>query len=151
MWRIVPVDQVILGDDLHGGLLLVAYVQTADGARFTMAIGMAGSPGMRGRRPGPGMPPQRRRFTAADDRGTSYQLGFMGQSGVGVLELSPAPPHAIRWLDLTTFPGEPAIRDETTGDQYVTQWPPGREYVRRGTTPASLGQPEPRTDVLVPD
>jgi hypothetical protein len=41
--------------------------------------------------------------------------------------------------------------DEPTGDQYVTQWPPGREYVRRGTTATSLGQPEPRTDVLVPD
>jgi hypothetical protein len=32
--------------------------------------------------------------------------------------------------------------DEPTGDQYVTQWPPGREYVRRGTTATSLGQPE---------
>lgn len=41
--------------------------------------------------------------------------------------------------------------DDSTGDQYVTQWPPGREYVRRGTTPTSLGHPEPRTDVLVPD
>jgi hypothetical protein len=40
--------------------------------------------------------------------------------------------------------------DEPTGDQYVTQWPPGREYVRRATTPTGLGQPEPRTDVLVP-
>ena len=39
--------------------------------------------------------------------------------------------------------------DEPTGDQYVTHWPPGREYVRRGTTPTSLGRPEPRTDVLV--
>ena len=41
--------------------------------------------------------------------------------------------------------------DDATGDQYVTQWPPGREYVRNGTTPTSLGPPEPRTDVLVPD
>jgi hypothetical protein len=41
--------------------------------------------------------------------------------------------------------------DEPTGDQYVTQWPPGREYVRRGATATSLGMPEPRTDVLVPD
>ena len=40
--------------------------------------------------------------------------------------------------------------DEPTGDQHVTQWPPGREYVRRGTTPTSLGQPEPCTDVLGP-
>lgn len=41
--------------------------------------------------------------------------------------------------------------DNATGDQYVTQWPPGREYVRRGTTATSLGEPEPCTDVLVPD
>lgn len=41
--------------------------------------------------------------------------------------------------------------DNSTGDQYVTQWPPGREYVRRGTTTTSLGHPEPRTGVLVPD
>jgi hypothetical protein len=41
--------------------------------------------------------------------------------------------------------------DEPTGDQYVTQWPPGREYVRRGTTATSLGEPEQRTDVLMPD
>jgi hypothetical protein len=41
--------------------------------------------------------------------------------------------------------------DDSSGDQYVTQWPPGREYVRRGTTPTSLGEPEQRADVLVPD
>jgi hypothetical protein len=41
--------------------------------------------------------------------------------------------------------------DEPTGDQYVTQWPPGREYVRRGTTATSLGPPESRTDVLGPE
>lgn len=41
--------------------------------------------------------------------------------------------------------------DDPTGDQYVTQWPPGREYVRRGTTATSLGPPEPCTDVLVSD
>lgn len=41
--------------------------------------------------------------------------------------------------------------DEPTGDQYVTQWPPGREYVRRGTTATSLGEPEPRTEILRPD
>ena len=41
--------------------------------------------------------------------------------------------------------------DDATGDQYVTQWPPGLEYVRRGTTATSLGQPEPRVDLLRPD
>jgi hypothetical protein len=39
--------------------------------------------------------------------------------------------------------------DDASGDQCVTQWPPGREYVRRGTTATSLSGPEPLTDVLV--
>ena len=41
--------------------------------------------------------------------------------------------------------------DDATGDQFVTQWPPGREYVRRGTPATSVGQPEPRVDLLGPD
>jgi hypothetical protein len=41
--------------------------------------------------------------------------------------------------------------DDSTGDQFVIQWPPGREYVRRGATATSLGPPEQRADVLVPD
>lgn len=36
------------------------------------------------------------------------------------------------------------------GDQFVTTWPPGREYVRRGTSATKLGEPEARTEHLVP-
>src|SRR3954453_3361288 len=32
--------------------------------------------------------------------------------------------------------------DSDTGDQYVTVWPPGAEFVRRGTTATSVGDPE---------
>jgi Pyridoxamine 5'-phosphate oxidase len=32
--------------------------------------------------------------------------------------------------------------DDATGDQFVTLWPAGREYVRRGVTPTSLGEPQ---------
>jgi hypothetical protein len=39
--------------------------------------------------------------------------------------------------------------DEATGDQHVAIWPPPREFIRRGTTATSLGDPEPATDVLV--
>lgn len=35
-----------------------------------------------------------------------------------------------------------------TGDQYVASWPPGREYVRRSTTPTSVGDPEPVSDLI---
>jgi hypothetical protein len=38
--------------------------------------------------------------------------------------------------------------DHETGDQFVTTWPPGEEYVRRGTTATSVGEPEPRRDLL---
>jgi hypothetical protein len=38
--------------------------------------------------------------------------------------------------------------DHETGDQYVTTWPPGAEYVRRGTTATSVGEPEPLHELL---
>jgi Pyridoxamine 5'-phosphate oxidase len=38
--------------------------------------------------------------------------------------------------------------DDATGDQYVAIWPPAREFVRRGTSATSVGDPEPRTDIL---
>jgi hypothetical protein len=39
--------------------------------------------------------------------------------------------------------------DDATGDQYVARWPPPREYVRRGTTATSLGDPEQAHDITV--
>ncbi len=41
--------------------------------------------------------------------------------------------------------------DDSTGDQYVAHWPPAREFVRRATSPTSVGKPVPRTGILVPD
>ena len=38
--------------------------------------------------------------------------------------------------------------DDATNDQYVTRWPTGEEYVRRGTSATSQGQPEPRSELL---
>jgi len=40
--------------------------------------------------------------------------------------------------------------DPPTGDQHLTRWPPGREFVRRGTSATSVGEPEPVTDLLTP-
>ena len=93
-WRVAPTGKVIRirDGDVRRELLLVAYVQSADGARFTMA----------------GWP--FRRFTAEDDQGASYQVGFRGGHAAGELLLRPDPPHQIRWLDLTTTPGEPPTR-----------------------------------------
>lgn len=40
--------------------------------------------------------------------------------------------------------------DDATGDQFVAIWPPGKEFVRRGTSATSVGEPEPRQDYLDP-
>jgi hypothetical protein len=37
-----------------------------------------------------------------------------------------------------------------SGDQHVALWPPAREFVRRGTSATSVGEPEPVNEVLVP-
>jgi hypothetical protein len=109
---VVPVGQVIPAPMLDGALILLPYIQAPGRARFAAARGVAWSPGGRGLGPEPGTRPQPRRLTAADDQGTSYQPVFRGSPEVGVLELRPAPPHQIRWLDFTIIPGEPAIRIE---------------------------------------
>lgn len=47
-------------------------------------------------------------------------------------------------LDEVTF-----IRyDRATGDQHVTMWPPGREFIRRSTSATSVGPPEPVSDII---
>jgi hypothetical protein len=116
-WRVVPVGQVIpiRGDEIRGDPGLLAYLQTAQGGRFTMAGWMHRA------EPGPDTQPSRprrpisRQFIATDDKGAGYTLGFSTRlSGsaalAGVLDLHPDPQHEIRWLDLRTAPGEPATR-----------------------------------------
>jgi hypothetical protein len=39
--------------------------------------------------------------------------------------------------------------DDTTGDQHVAMWPPGREFIRRGTSATSVGEPESLSDIIV--
>lgn len=39
--------------------------------------------------------------------------------------------------------------DDATGDQFVTRWPPGSEFVRRGTSATTVGPPEPHRDLLI--
>ena len=40
--------------------------------------------------------------------------------------------------------------DDSTGDQFVAMWPPAREFVRRGTSATSLGEPEHGPGILNP-
>jgi len=95
-WRVVPVGQVIKvrDGDVRREVLVVAYVRSADGARFIVA----------------GWPFGPFTATAADDRGVSYQVSWRGELAARELLLRPDPPRRIRWLDLTTAAGEPATR-----------------------------------------
>ena len=90
----MPVGQVIpiRDGDVRRELFLMAYVQSADGAWFTMGGGRFGP------------------LTAADDHGACYQIECRGGHGAAVFLLRPDPPRHIRWLDLITAPGEPATR-----------------------------------------
>jgi hypothetical protein len=141
--RVVPLGQVIPGSFRGGGdLLLLAYVQTPAGARFTTAIAMAGPAGIGSGTMEPGRPPQPHRalparpLTAVDDQGTSYQFLLIGGFRTAVLELVPDPPHAIRWLDLLTASGEPAIRIDLDppDPQPNSQRPPLEVTVTRTAT-----------------
>jgi hypothetical protein len=38
---------------------------------------------------------------------------------------------------------------DATGDQHVARWPPPREFIRRGTSATSLGDPEPASEIIV--
>lgn len=44
-----------------------------------------------------------------------------------------------------------SIRYDDNGDQYVARWPTGVEFVRRATSPTSVGEPERTTDLLQSD
>jgi hypothetical protein len=114
-WRAIPVGRVIRtrAGDVQGELHLLAYAQAAAGARFT-AVSYWG-PGQTSEfhSPPPGVV-HAHQFTAVDDRGTSYRfsasLGASRTEWSGTLDLDPNPPREIRWLDLSTAPGEPVRR-----------------------------------------
>jgi len=124
----VPAGQVIpvRGEEVSGEVTLLSYAQTESGALLTFVA-----------RPGqlnpvdpegpwsimPSQPPVPRRpdlviipfrqFTATDDRGASYRMGYIGTGrppGEWILRLYPHPPRDLSWLDLSATPGEPAVR-----------------------------------------
>ncbi len=119
--RVIPLDQVVpvRGGDVSGEMYLLSYALTEACARFTVVVRARGEfvpPGIEHSgmyRPFAVFPVHQ--FTATDDQGTGYQMGFSGRRGrhpfdmAGEITLHPGPSSSIRWLDLTT-PGEPAVR-----------------------------------------
>jgi hypothetical protein len=105
--RLVPLGQLIQvrGEDLSGEVYLLSYARTATGPQLSLLA-------RTGVRAWPGVPPLER-FTATDDRGTRYRMQVRDLGGEGdgwTLMLLPGPAYDPRWLDLTTAPGEPAVR-----------------------------------------
>jgi hypothetical protein len=81
-------------------------------------------------------------FTAVDDQGTSYQfsasLGPAHTEWSGVLDLLPNPPHEIRWLDLSTTPGEPATRIDLNSQPAWPAPPPEITVTPTAVSPGEL-------------
>ena len=124
----VPGGQVIpvRGDEVSGQVTLLSYAQTESGALLTLVA----RPGqlnrvdperlwsiMSSQHPVPPRPDlvviPFRQFTATDDRGASYRMGYIGTGrplGEWILRLYPHPPRDLSWLDLSATPGEPAVR-----------------------------------------
>lgn len=69
-------------------------------------------------------------YVVADQLGLEPQPGKFHLFRVDIADVT-----FIRW-------------DDATNDQYVTRWPEGGEFVRRGTSATSVGDPEPRHDLL---
>jgi Sigma-70, region 4 len=128
-YRAIPVGQMIpvrardsapWGEDVSGEMYLLSYAQTAPGALLTMVARSRGEFAPPDVEPSGNYQPcgtfPADRFTATDDKGTSYRMTFSGRGGrhpselAGQITLHPAPPPDIRWLDLATTPGEPAVR-----------------------------------------
>ncbi len=98
--------------NLSGELNLLAYAQTAGGARFTVTWRYHGrvDPVRYGAAMHNAVFPKL--FSASDDQGHRYRLDFMFSSGpdwAGEIKVLPEPPEQTRWLDFSA-PGEPAVR-----------------------------------------
>lgn len=117
--RVVPIGRTIAfrDEDVRAELYVLSYARTASGPQLSVLA--------RTRDQSDEWQPSGPRlfdpFSATDDTGTRYQVDIlpMGSGPTGwVLMLRPDPPHELRWLDLMTTAGGPAVRidlDTTAG------------------------------------
>ena len=157
--RVVRLGQLIpvRDQDTDGEVYLLSYTYTAAGPQLSMLAPARLRPAPPGQpephRPvtPPGDGPRRRltdgwlpasrleQFTAADDQGTRYQMTVLpmadGPDGWTLL-LHPRAVHEARWLDLTTSPGQPAVRLDLTPPAPAQQ----DTTVTVTTAPASPGE-----------
>jgi hypothetical protein len=99
----------------RGEVVLLAAVFAADRAALAVTARTCGPPRMSGPQVRDPLLELLSGGTAADDRGTSYQLNFTGGGSddewTGRLEFSPLPPPSARWLDVTLGSGQPVRLD----------------------------------------
>jgi hypothetical protein len=116
----------VRGENGRGELYLLSYAQTASGPQLSV-FAWARYP--RGPLKSPAARPGEllilpslgvadlEQLTATDERGTRYKMRVRDLGGGPdgwTLMMDPSPPHDPRWLDLTTTPGEPAVRIDLT-------------------------------------
>jgi len=109
--RVVPLGALVpvRAKGVSGEITLLSFAQPASRGLLTMIVRTC-SPGQHD----PNTVFSVLDFGATDDRGNHYGIGLHGSgfSGPGewILRLHPDPPRDLRWLDLSTTPGEPATR-----------------------------------------
>jgi Sigma-70, region 4 len=135
--RVVPLGQRIAfrGADFTGELYLLSYARVGSGPQLSVFAHKRRGSGLWE----PSGPRLFDSFTAADDRGTSYQVAIrdIGSGSMGwILMLRPDPPHDPRWLDLSTARGDPAVRIGLDRPTPGTR-PPGTAEVTVTKTPLS--------------
>jgi hypothetical protein len=123
-WRLWPVRRMLpfRDDFVAGELYVLSLLVTADRAQALVFAplrpAIAGSAGFTG------FPEPFARITAADDRGTAYQVNFRGGGTVtqweGQLVIDPPPPAGARWLELSTGPDAPRLRIDLTAGPPVS-------------------------------
>jgi hypothetical protein len=109
--RVVPLGTLVpvRAEGVSGEITLLSFAQPASRGLLTMIVRTC-SAGQHD----PNTVFSVLDFGATDDRGNRYGIGLHGSgfSGPGewILRLHPDPPRDLRWLDLSTTPGEPATR-----------------------------------------
>jgi hypothetical protein len=138
--RISPVEPLLWERDLWLSMLLGSY-KAADLHRdprlllHSVVTGPDGAPGE-----------YKLRGHALEETAIDIQSGYADEVGDRLgWQPEPGQFHLFRVeIEDVTF-----IRyEKASGDQYVTRWPNGSEFVRRGTTATSLGPPQPHREWL---
>lgn len=140
--RLSPVEPYLLDGDLWLSMLwgsTKAHDLQRDPRLLVHSIvttrdGVAGEVKLRGTARAEDDPAVQRRYAGA----VAADLGW--QPEIGRFHL-----FAVDIDDVSYLRYDP----DGSGDQYTTRWPAGQEFVRRGTSPTSVGKPEPVSDLLV--